>query len=74
MNILTLIQTVRNLIAAMQAKDYATVFKIVLEILNTFAASQDPAIKMAHAEATPEQHAELKAALAELEACCGESA
>ena len=74
MNILQLIQTIRNITAAIQAKDYGTVFKLVMEILNTFAAQSDPAIKMMAAEpATPEQHAELKAAISELECCCNEA-
>ena len=67
MNILQLIQTVRNIVAAVQAKDYLAAFKGIMEILNTFAAQADPSIKMMGA--SPSEDADAKACVAELEAC-----
>lgn len=67
MDFLTLIKNVRDLIAAVQAKDWGKALTAIITILSAFATASPPPIRMA---AGSSDHADMVAAVADLESCC----
>lgn len=65
MDVFALIAKVRAIVAAVQAGEYVTALKAVLEVISVFLPQDQPIRMMAgdHAEA-------LKACVADLESCC----